>query len=212
MFQPDDPMPDDYQDRSIIITHFPMSPTVNHMLRPFRGRLVSSQMGSAFKAAVDLWAKLHMGSGGYSWQAVQLDKLIKEHQHIHVDIYFVFPRSKIISQKNQTKILDSQNRVKPAIDALFSVMRQDDKHIASSTEHKVIHQGETGSWTHFAIRPTSLLEESKIPHHLSQVIRASSTLDSRLMTWSESVKPRSRSKASVTGSSGSRSLPQKKFR
>lgn len=115
----------------IVIKGFPLPPSVNHMLIPSRGRLIHNSLSRQWKRTYQQWYMANV-SLCQEIERDYKDKLLQ------VDTYFAFKRERLIGKKNQTKALDANNRVKPALDAFSFCFSIDDKFITSSVCEKII--------------------------------------------------------------------------
>ena len=112
----------------------PMSPTSNHMLMVIRGRLIKSSAARAYSKACEEWAWKNRS------KLAQLKSILKD-STLRVDCTFVFPKSKLITQKNTLKKVDWMNRLKQTMDELAKMIGVDDSYFVSGYCEKVV--GET---------------------------------------------------------------------
>jgi len=109
---------------SVTFKRLPMAPTSNHLLVPFRGRLIKSNEGRKFSKQCELWGAQNRGTLN------KLKELLKD-KTLRVDCCFVFPRSKLLTKKNTLKKTDWMNRLKQTCDELAKLIEVDDSHFIS---------------------------------------------------------------------------------
>jgi hypothetical protein len=121
-----------------ILKNFPMSPSVNatHAVRSYGGsaRILKTQEGRLFDKQVEIWILrnqqlLHKIKP-------EIESAMKESQ-LKVMLYYCFNHSQLWTKDNRVKQLDTNNRIKPALDGISRAIGIDDRHIFAEEHEKV---------------------------------------------------------------------------
>lgn len=135
-----------------------MPPSVNEYLFPvmgkkaigkngreyYKGRLVKSQVHRDYLERAHLW-RLHNRPAVWRIQAVLKDlrKRVEADGGVFslkVEGFFAFEYSRVNTKKGQSEKLDTDNRIKPLMDALSEVLEIDDKYFYYEGGEKVTTQ------------------------------------------------------------------------
>lgn len=107
----------------MILTRFPLSPSVNEYLAPCNNRLIKTEKARAYDNIVYIY-KLKNN------RRLQEIRTILSECHrgdlIQVDMYFVFAHKRLIDKKGNYKTIDVSNRIKQAHDGLAKCLEIDD--------------------------------------------------------------------------------------
>ena len=121
----------------IEIRRLPIPPSINKQLVFNRGRFVKGNAARLFDNLIDRHSLIFFKSLNFdravlqSWGECELE----------IELFFVFHKDRVISKtkqaKSKYKSIDSNNRIKSAIDAVAKLLGFDDKMIFKETSHKV---------------------------------------------------------------------------
>lgn len=121
----------------IEMRRLPIPPSINKQLAFSRGRFIKGNAARMFDAQIDRYSILFYKSLSHnrailqSWGECELE----------IELFFVFYKDRIISKtkkaKSKYKSIDSNNRIKSAIDGVAKLLNFDDKFIFKETSHKV---------------------------------------------------------------------------
>lgn len=115
----------------IILTDFPMAPTVNNSKTLSRwGRtIIKSAIHRAFESEVRAW-QIKNNIDLIKCRARIDDVNLGQDECLKVDLYFCFPKDDIFTKTKKAKSpfqkIDRDNRVKPTMDALSKIFAIDD--------------------------------------------------------------------------------------
>lgn len=115
-----------------------MCPTNNHRLMPSRGRLIKSPEFRIFDQKIELWRLRNRYFLDDS--KAEVERWLKAGNCLEVELDFCFPRSKLVSKKNEPKKIDVDGRIKSTLDAIFHLIGCDDKWAMMITAKKICHQ------------------------------------------------------------------------
>ena len=121
----------------IEINEFPMPPTANRQLiwAPRQKRFIKSGEARRFSNEVLRYKSKNRRKCIIAGSLI--DSHLKKYKAIRVEIDFIFPWEKIFARDGKIKILDTNNRIKAAIDGLCEILDFDDKFIFSESHRKI---------------------------------------------------------------------------
>lgn len=140
------------QDNYGIVTYhlngFPMAPTSNQMYASVRGRLIKSNAARIYEQRCKAWSysKLHL---------LEEIKTMVGDKALRVDMCFIFPKSRLFTQKETIKKLDYSNRIKAAQDCLSALLDIDDSHFFCGYKEKAISLDDR-EYINFTISETNI--------------------------------------------------------
>lgn len=142
-----------------ILFKLPMPPTANKQLMPVRGRLIKTNAARVFDKQIAFYRLSQFRK--LETLKLQMSALLqKEKCLFSVHYYFCFPKDRLISKKNEIKMLDSTNRLKSTEDALSKLIEIDDKYFNQNRVEKVISSTEK-EFVHIAIYKINHLEDDQ---------------------------------------------------
>lgn len=121
----------------IELSNLPMPPIANHRLMPSRGRLIKSPEIRHYDQAVKHYF-IRLKSNAFVYRSIIAHWLANNYA-IKVDLNFYWPKSKLISKKNEPKRIDLDGRLKSTIDAISEICGFDDKHVVEIVAKKLYH-------------------------------------------------------------------------
>lgn len=116
-----------------IITGIPIPPSINKQLTVSRGRLIKTVHARRY----DQDFAIYFLNNSKLFETYREENKDKDLLY-HVKLIFCFERSKLIGQKGQIKALDTNNRIKSAIDKISEALNINDKFFVSDYAEKVI--------------------------------------------------------------------------
>lgn len=139
---------------AIWLTNFPLPPSVNEYLIPvigkrsskngktyLKGRLVKSKIHSNYQELCQYWALQNRKFVSDASNALLIQKRTREINKqpfaLKIDCFFVFHSERIFTVNNKCEQIDTNNRIKPVLDALVKVIGIDDKHYFGGNCEKV---------------------------------------------------------------------------
>ena len=120
----------------IQLLNLPFPPQANHRLIPSRGRLIKSPESRHYDKSVDVWM-IRQRSGLFEIRR-KAKEWIDVGFMLQIELFFYWPKEKLISKNGMPKKTDLDNRIKPMIDAISDIIDLDDKYIISLSAHKMI--------------------------------------------------------------------------
>lgn len=121
----------------IRLTGLPIPCTINKQLTLARGRFIKSSDAKLYDLEVLNWRHRN----GAQWMAAKqwVDKNWTNGQReLKVNLYFCWPKSKLVSKDGNLKRIDTNNRVKSAIDKIAEIIGVDDQFIVYESAEKII--------------------------------------------------------------------------
>lgn len=122
---------------NFILTKIPMPPTVNRFLMPSRGRLVHTPEARLWKNKINMYKNMNRQKLEEIEDEIKLFVSNNESSVFSVDCFFLFPKDKLWTKSNSPKKMDGNNRLKPILDAVESLIALDDKYYWSGVAEKV---------------------------------------------------------------------------
>lgn len=129
--------------------------------RPYAsGRLVKSNQHRDYESICIHWTLRYQSA-----LAGLREEIIKRRHELRaqgkeltlkIELFAVFPKERLFTVNNLLEPIDSDNRLKPAKDALFAVLRLDDKHVFKDEIEKI-----TGEKEQMIIRITEHLPRNE---------------------------------------------------
>lgn len=138
-----------------LLSGLPMPPSSNNCyvtIKKTGGRFPSKEL-KAFKADMEAWRLTNLMLVDEIRRALVAPR-ISDQQPLIVRRYFCFPREKVMTLAGLPQKLDASNRTKSLDDAVFEILRLDDRWIFEGSDHKVIGPREE---VHVTLGPGRLL-------------------------------------------------------
>jgi hypothetical protein len=122
------------------IENFPLPPSVNEYLAIVKGRQIKTRVHRQYSYA----CRYFYLENKNKIDAIKNKLIYAMHGcfdknitfALHIDYIFHFERSRILTKKNQAKVLDASNRLKPCADQFASMIKIDDKYFFSESCRK----------------------------------------------------------------------------
>lgn len=119
----------------------PLPPSVNEYLMVIRGRLVKSPVHREYTGKWQMWALRNRATfepiKAHLHDIVKRMEVLKRPVAFQVDCFFAFEHSRIFTLNGKIQQLDANNRLKPALDGLVSVLDIDDKYFFAGNCEKI---------------------------------------------------------------------------
>lgn len=123
---------------SLTLRGLPMPPSINKQLGVRGGRLRKTGEAHTFDSEINKWIKKNKNFVAEIRSEMPL--CIEARPYLSVDCIFVFHEERILTKgkqaKSPLKVLDANNRLKSALDAVAKIINVDDKHFTSGNCEK----------------------------------------------------------------------------
>lgn len=106
-----------------------------------RGRLIKTSIAREYDRAIESWAIENRAF--VERLRTEFNRLwVSGTKMFHIELYFCFEKSRLISKANTVKRLDCNNRIKSAIDKVSLITGIDDQYFISDYAEKIISESD----------------------------------------------------------------------